>query len=108
MQFHPDYGEWFVFLLPANKQTIRHNQDEIAFFSFPAVMYFYSFMPVNTFGNIIWLIFGGLIAAFGYFVGGLVLCFTIIGIPFGLQCFKLAGLGLWPIGKNVVRTTFAN
>ena len=53
-------------------------------------------------GNLIWLIFGGLLAALGYFFGGIVLCFTIFGIPWGVQCFKLAGLVLWPFGKKVV------
>ncbi len=57
---------------------------------------------MNIFGNIIWLIFGGLMAAIGYFIGGLILCITIIGIPWGLQCFKLAGLVLWPFGKKVI------
>lgn len=53
-------------------------------------------------GNLIWLLFGGLFAAFGYLIGGLALCMTIIGIPWGLQCFKLAGLVLWPFGKKVI------
>lgn len=57
---------------------------------------------MNLLGNIIWLIFGGLLAAIGYFFGGLVLCITIVGIPWGLQCFKLAELVLWPFGKRVV------
>jgi uncharacterized membrane protein YccF (DUF307 family) len=57
---------------------------------------------MNLFGNIIWLIFGGLFAALGYFIGGILLCLTIIGIPWGIQCFKLAELVLWPFGKNVV------
>jgi uncharacterized membrane protein YccF (DUF307 family) len=56
----------------------------------------------NFLGNIIWLIFGGLLAALGYFVGGFVLCVTVIGLPWGLQCFKLAGLVLWPFGKKVI------
>lgn len=56
---------------------------------------------MNFIGNLIWLIFGGFFAALGYFFGGIVLCLTIIGIPFGLQCFKLAGLVLWPFGKKV-------
>jgi uncharacterized membrane protein YccF (DUF307 family) len=56
----------------------------------------------NFLGNLIWLIFGGLLAAIGYFIGGLVLCITIIGIPWGLQCFKLAELVLWPFGKKVI------
>jgi len=59
---------------------------------------------MNTLGNIIWLVFGGLFSAIGYFVGGAVLCLTIIGIPFGLQCFKLGALMLWPFGKQVVST----
>ena len=57
---------------------------------------------MNFFGNIIWLIFGGLLAALGYLIGGAVLCVTIIGVPWGLQCFKLAGLVLSPFGKRVV------
>jgi uncharacterized membrane protein YccF (DUF307 family) len=60
---------------------------------------------MNTLGNLIWLIFGGLLSAIGYLVGDLVLCFTIIRIPFGLQCFKLAGLVLWPFGKTVVNSS---
>jgi len=57
---------------------------------------------MNTLGNIIWLLFGGLFSAVGYFFGGFVLCLTIIGIPFGLQCFKLGVLTLWPFGKDVI------
>jgi uncharacterized membrane protein YccF (DUF307 family) len=59
---------------------------------------------MNFIGNLIWLIFGGLAAALGYIVGGFILCLTIIGIPFGLQCFKIAGLVLWPFGRRVVST----
>jgi len=57
---------------------------------------------MSILGNLIWLIFGGLLAALGYFVGGLILCITIVGMPWGLQCFKLAGLVLWPFGKKVI------
>jgi uncharacterized membrane protein YccF (DUF307 family) len=60
---------------------------------------------VNLIGNLIWLVCGGLFAALGYIVGGFVLCLTIVGIPFGLQCFKLAGLVVWPFGKRVVPTS---
>lgn len=52
-------------------------------------------------GNIIWFIFAGLWGAIGYFLIGLLLCITIIGIPFGKQCFKMAALVLWPFGKSV-------
>ena len=60
---------------------------------------------MNTLGNIIWLVFGGFIAAIGYLVGGFLLCLTIIGIPFGLQCFKLGILVLWPFGKKVISSS---
>ena len=60
---------------------------------------------MNFLGNLIWLIFGGLFSAIGYFVGGFVLCLTIIGIPFGLQCFKLGILMFWPFGRQVVSST---
>jgi uncharacterized membrane protein YccF (DUF307 family) len=52
-------------------------------------------------GNILWFI-PGLILAFGYFVGGVVLCITIIGIPFGVQAFKFAALALAPFGRMIV------
>ena len=56
---------------------------------------------MNTIGNLIWLLFGGLLSALGYLFGGFVLCITVIGIPFGMQCFKLAGLMIWPFGQRV-------
>lgn len=56
---------------------------------------------MNFIGNILWIIFGGFFAALGYFIGGLVLCMTIAGIPFGLQCFKLAFAVLAPFGKRI-------
>lgn len=61
--------------------------------------------PFNIIGNIIWLIFGGLISALFYFIGGLVLCITIIGIPFGIQCFKIGVLVLAPFGREVVSSS---
>src|ERR1700712_4224553 len=60
---------------------------------------------MRTAGNLIWLLFGGFYAAVFYCIGGLALCLTVIGIPFGLQCFKLAGFVLWPFGKTVVGTS---
>lgn len=60
---------------------------------------------MNLLGNIVWLIFGGLMAAIGYFIGGLILCATIIGIPWGLQCFKIAAFVLLPFGQKVVSDT---
>lgn len=57
---------------------------------------------MNLLGNIIWLLFGGLAAAVGYIFGGFLLCLTIFGIPWGLQCFKMAAVVLWPFGKQIV------
>ena len=53
-------------------------------------------------GNLIWLIFGGFFAGMGYILGGLVLCLTIIGIPFGLRVISLGVATLAPFGKEVV------
>lgn len=52
-------------------------------------------------GNILWLLLGGILISFYYAVMGLLFCITIIGIPFGLQLFKIAGLALWPFGREV-------
>ena len=60
---------------------------------------------MNLFGNLIWLIFGGFFAALGYLIGGFVLCLTIVGIPWGLQCFKLASIVLMPFGTKVISDT---
>lgn len=52
--------------------------------------------------NILWLIFGGLEMALGSVVCGVLCCITIIGIPFGLQHFKIAKLALMPLGASIV------
>lgn len=57
---------------------------------------------MNLFGNLLWLIFGGLVSALSWFLAGLLCCLTIVGIPVGLQCFKIAALSLSPFGKEVV------
>jgi uncharacterized membrane protein YccF (DUF307 family) len=57
---------------------------------------------MSTLGNILWLIFGGLIAGLGYILGGLLVSLTIIGIPFGYQAIKIGVATLAPFGKRVV------
>ncbi len=52
-------------------------------------------------GNLIWFIFGGAILALSWFFVGLLWCITILGIPVGIQCFKIAGLTFFPFGKDV-------
>lgn len=56
---------------------------------------------MGTLGNLIWLVFGGFLVFLEYMVAGLLLCITIIGIPFGLQAFKLGILALWPFGTTI-------
>jgi uncharacterized membrane protein YccF (DUF307 family) len=52
--------------------------------------------------DILWLTLGGgFVIAIQYFLGGLLLCLTIVGIPFGVQCMKLAGLAAFPFGKDL-------
>ncbi len=63
---------------------------------------------MSLLGNIIWLIFGGLIASIGYIFGGAILCLTIIGIPFGLQSINIGIATFAPFGKEVVATPKAS
>jgi uncharacterized membrane protein YccF (DUF307 family) len=57
--------------------------------------------------NVLWLVTFGLALCLSYLVLGVIYCLTLIGIPFGVQCFKLAGISLWPIGRRVVSTELA-
>ncbi|MFQ5677338.1 MAG: YccF domain-containing protein, partial [bacterium] len=60
---------------------------------------------MSLLGNILWILLGGgIFIFFEYLLGALFLCLTIVGIPFGLQCLKLALLGLLPFGKQVIQT----
>ena len=63
---------------------------------------------MSLLGNILWLIFGGLITGLGYILGGFALCLTIIGIPFGWQSIKLGFAVFAPFGKDVVELDNAN
>lgn len=56
---------------------------------------------MKTIGNILWFLLTGLISGVSFFLAGLILCITIIGIPFGRQCFKLARLSFFPFGKKL-------
>jgi uncharacterized membrane protein YccF (DUF307 family) len=57
---------------------------------------------MSLLGNILWLIFGGLLSGLGWILAGALWCVTIIGIPVGLQCFKLAQLSFAPFGREVI------
>lgn len=57
---------------------------------------------MSLIGNIIWFIFGGFISGLLWLIAGIIWCITIIGIPYGRQCFKFARLSFAPFGKHVV------
>ena len=56
---------------------------------------------MGCFMNLLWLLLGGIFTAVEYLISSLLMMITIIGIPFGMQTLKLAGLALWPFGKEV-------
>jgi len=59
---------------------------------------------LRTILNVLWIVFGGgFVIWIEYVFVGLLLCISIVGIPFGVQCFKVAGIGLLPFGKNIER-----
>ena len=58
----------------------------------------------SAIGNLLWFVFAGWWLALLHVLAGIAYCLTIIGIPFGLALFKLALVGLFPLGKKVVDT----
>jgi uncharacterized membrane protein YccF (DUF307 family) len=63
---------------------------------------------MSVLGNFIWLIFGGLLAGLGYMIGGIALCLTIVGIPFGVQSMKIGLATFVPFGREVREFEGAN
>ncbi|MEJ2720155.1 MAG: YccF domain-containing protein [bacterium] len=60
---------------------------------------------MSLLGNVLWIFLGGgIFLFFEYLFGGLILCLTIVGIPFGIQCLKLSFLAILPFGKEVIHT----
>ena len=57
---------------------------------------------MSILGNLLWIIFGGFLISIEYIISGLIMCLTIIGIPFGIQSIKLGLLALVPFGREVV------
>ncbi|MCH8563588.1 YccF domain-containing protein [Nesterenkonia sp. YGD6] len=57
---------------------------------------------MSTILNVIWLLFGGLWLALGYFIAGIICCLLIITIPFGLASFRIGAYALWPFGRTIV------
>lgn len=56
---------------------------------------------MSVLGNILWFLFGGFISGALWLISGVIWCITIVGIPYGLQCFKFASLSFFPFGKEI-------
>lgn len=63
---------------------------------------------IGFIANLVWALTFGWVLSLSYIVAGILNCFTIIGIPFGVQAFKLAGISFWPVGRRVVSIELAN
>lgn len=72
----------------------------LAFFPFGKVIVYGGGAP-SLLMNLLWLLFGGFALAISAALHGLLFCITIVGIPFGMQCFKFAKLALCPFGSSV-------
>ncbi len=59
-------------------------------------------------GNVIWFVVSGVWLAIGHVIAGVILCVTVIGIPFGIASFRMAGLALFPLGKDIVPARYAH
>lgn len=57
---------------------------------------------MNALLNVIWLLFGGIWLALGYFAAGIICCLLIVTIPFGIASFRIGVYALWPFGQMVV------
>ena len=57
---------------------------------------------MSLIGNIIWFLLGGFLLGLGWIIAGILWCITIIGIPLGIQCFKIAGMAMCPFGRKLI------
>lgn len=57
---------------------------------------------MSCLGNLLWFIFGGFISGLSWALAGCLWCITIIGVPYGIQCFKFASMSFFPFGKEIV------
>ena len=57
---------------------------------------------LSWYGNLLWFIFGGCISGLSWMLAGCLWCISIIGIPYGIQCFKFASMSFFPFGKEIV------
>ena len=53
-------------------------------------------------GNLLWFLLGGWLLGLEFLIAGVLCCATVVGIPFGLCCFRIASFAFWPFGKDIV------
>ncbi|HPA18308.1 MAG TPA: YccF domain-containing protein [Verrucomicrobiae bacterium] len=58
--------------------------------------------PVSFIMNLLWLVLGGIVMGLGWFLAGVIMAITIIGLPWARSCFVIARLAFWPFGKVIV------
>lgn len=87
--------------IPIGRQCFK--LASLAFFPFGKEVQ-YGGSTLSVISNIFWMIFSGIPLAIAALLNGMLLCCTIIGIPFGMQCFKMAKLALSPFGAVVIHT----
>ncbi len=93
---------WYATIIgiPVGKQCFRFAS--LSFHPFGKQVILPKGMSQFRFSNVFWFLFGGFVLAAGNFLIGVVLCATIIGIPFGRQFFKIAKLSLAPFGARII------
>lgn len=57
---------------------------------------------MSCLGNLLWFIFGGFISGLSWALAGCLWCITIVGVPYGIQCFKFASMSFFPFGKEII------
>ena len=87
--------------IPIGRQCFKFAS--LAFFPFGKEIR-YGGGAMSTLANFLWIIISGIPLAISAALNGVLLCCTIIGIPFGMQCFKIAKLALMPFGATVLKT----
>ena len=86
--------------IPIGQQCFKLSK--MMFFPFGKEIVYENVGPMSLIGNVIWILVSGIPLAIVSFINGALLCCTIIGVPFGLQCFKFGQLALAPFGARVV------
>lgn len=85
--------------IPIGKQCFKFAS--LSFFPFGKEVQ-YGGGTVSLIANVFWIIFSGIPLSISVLLNGVLFCCTIIGIPFGLQCFKIAKLALMPFGAKII------